>query len=98
MLSFSVTPNGRTMSLAKLIEDNLSTEMARLVGDRDDFRMDCILQAPDSNTSNINIGSASNQSGFIVPGGSFGTNTINLNKTYVSDQTAGDVLVILLMD
>lgn len=98
MISIPVTLTSTNDSIANLIYDDLPEYIQRMVGDRDDFRMDTVIQAPDGNTGNINIGSSTDQSGFIEPGGTMGVAKMNLNKTYISDNTSGDSIVILLMD
>jgi len=97
MISVPVTLTGTALSVASLIVDELPDDVATLVGNRDDFRMDSIIQAPITNGDDVNIGSETDQSGFIISGGSASLDRLNLNKTYING-TVGDVAIILLMD
>lgn len=103
MLSFSVILTNDAQSISDLIVSQLPDHLIGLADNvRDDFRMNCIIQAPSTNENNINIGSADSQPGFIIPGGSLDFAQLNLNKTFLrgneSGSTINDEAIILLLN
>jgi len=96
MITVPVTLTASAQSVAELVESELPGNAGDMVGDRDDLRMNVIIQALEANGSNVGLGSATDQSGFIVAGGSVSVDKLNLNKTYLVGDTLG--VVIHLMD
>ena len=97
MITIPVTLTATAQSIASLVASSLPSDYdSSLIGDRDDFRMNTIIQASLANSSNVNFGSDSSQSGFIVAGGSISVEKLNLNKTYLVGN--GNGVVIHLMD
>ena len=96
MITVPITLTATAQSVASLVESELSTIAQSMVGDRNDLRMNIIVQALEANGSNVNFGSPTDQSGFIVAGGSLTVCKMNMNQTYLVGNTLG--VVIHLMD
>ena len=92
MITVPVTLTSTAQSIASLVESSMEADVQNLVGDRDDFRMDTIIQAVEANGSNVSFGSVTDQSGFIVAGGSLNTCQLNLNRTFL----IGDSLQVVI--
>jgi len=96
MLSKSITLTGTPSSLASLVQPYLPDYMQDMVGDRDDLKLDVVLQSPATNADNIFVGDSSDQSGFIVPSGGIGISRLNLNRFYIHGTNGEDVIVLLI--
>lgn len=96
MITVPVTLTATAQSVASLVQSSLETLAQGMVGNRDDLRMDVIVQSLESNGTNVNFGSETDQSGFIVAGGSINISKMNMNKTYLVGNSLG--VVIHLMD
>jgi hypothetical protein len=93
MITVPVTLTATPQTVAELVQNSLS-EVAQDQVDRDrnDLRMSVAIQASQGNGSDVNFGSADDQSGFLVAGGSMSISKLNLNKTYF----VGDGLDIII--
>jgi len=93
MITVPVTLTSTAQSIASLVESSLPNNVLTLVGDRDDFRQDVIIQAVSGNGSNVGMGSPTDQSGFIIAGTSRTLERANLNRTYL----VGDGLEVVIL-
>jgi hypothetical protein len=55
-----------------------------------------ILQAPAGNAANLNFGSAADQSGFIIPGGSAALEIGSLKNLHVKGNGSDSVIILVL--
>jgi hypothetical protein len=92
MITVPVTLTATPQTVAELVQTELNTVQQGLVGDRDDLRMDVAIQALESNGSNVSFGSETDQSGFLVAGGSMSVSKLNLNKAYFVGDGLGIVI------
>lgn len=95
MLSIPVNVTATATKLSTLINDSLPTHLQSKVGDDYGFRMDVLIQAPEGNGSDVNIGGETSQDGFISAGKGASFAKASLNHIYIVG-TPGDSIVVLL--
>jgi hypothetical protein len=95
MITVPATLTATAQSVAEIVKSSLDMLAQDMVGDRDDLRANVIIQSLSDNASDVGFGSATDQSGFLVAGGSMNISRMNLNKTYLVGNGLGVVIHLL---